>query len=239
VDRPPPNQRQQRVLDRVSACPGNYIIGIDEVGVGSCAGPIFVCGVLSDRHWDHELAQDSKKLTARKRERGYAAFLQRPPGIHAALLASFDADEVDALSVASANRALTQYIAQQLFALATAPVVLDGDQGVRLEGIPLEYTFTMVAADAIVPASGAASVLAKVSRDAQMDAYDEVFAGYGFKKNKGYLTAAHEEGLKRLGASAIHRLSYKPVRKYVLNSKIWQSRQQPIEMRAWTSWLLR
>jgi ribonuclease HII len=198
-----------------------------------------VCGVLADRSWDHALAHDSKALTAKKREMGYTAFSKHPAGVHAILLASYDAHEVDLLTLGTANHMLTRHIALELSAIAQAPVVLDGDRSPHLDGIPAELTFTMVSADAILPASGAASVVAKVERDAQMDIFDEVFPGYAFNKNKGYLTPAHEKGLKTLGATPIHRLSYKPVQKYVLNSMLWQSRQQLSETHVWTSWLLR
>lgn len=242
MDRPTPDAWQQNALARVWSSPRSHVIGIDEVGYGACAGPLVVAGVLADRRWDHELARDSKKLTPNKRRRGYDAFVGRSPkdtAIVAVFIAAYDAHVVDCMGLYTALHDLTRLVAVTLYGVMPAAVVLDGDQSPHLAGVPVEDTYNIVAADALVPAVSAASVVAKVHRDHEMDLYDEVFPGYGWKSNKGYLTEQHETALLRRGACVIHRLSYKKVGHCVVDSTLWQYRRQQRETPAWTSFLLR
>jgi len=239
-NRPEPNAVQAAVLARLQTHRGQYVIGIDEVGNGACAGPLVVAGVLADRSWDHPLARDSKKLSAKRRTEGYKAFIhEKVPGVHAVFIAEYSAADVDKLSLHQAHYQLTTMVAQALYALVPAPVVLDGDMHPYLEGIPLEDTYNIVAADALVASVGAASVVAKAFRDYEMCLYDEVFPGYGWKRNKGYFTGDHEEAVGRRGACYLHRLSYKKVGRCVVDSRVWQYRQQQTETHAWTSFLRR
>ena len=77
----------------------------------------------------------------------------------------------------------------------------------------------MIGGDALCPSVAAASIVAKVARDAMMDRLDARFPGYGFARNKGYATAEHREALRRLGHSSVHRLLFAPVRE-VLTSRL-------------------
>lgn len=238
MERPAPTIEQQEVLSRMNACAGAMIIGIDEVGYGACAGPLVVCGVLAARGWDHSLAQDSKRLTPKARENGFDLFTGEMPGILAVFLAMCDAPDIDCVGVVRANMGLTQLVAEALYDYVPSPVLLDGNMTIPTK-IPRSMMFSMPKADRILPATGAASVVAKVWRDHHLDVLDDVYPGYGFKQNKGYLTADHQAGLSAQGAAACHRISYEPIGRHVLNSNLWQSRQQLRETHAWISWLVR
>lgn len=248
-ERPTPNARQAETLQRLSTEASTCVIGIDEVGLGAGAGPLVVVGVCAHKLWDHELARDSKKLTPRQRERGAASFLAQPAqptlhsevALHRILLASYEAHEVDQLGVQRAVQKLTAYIAQTLFSLCNAPIVLDGKDQPYIAGIPWQATYQLTSADALVPSVSVASVVAKVFRDHEMETYDEVFPGYGFKNHKGYLgdeTHEHNIALRTKGACVVHRLSYNKIAEAVLNSSLWLPRQRKHEMRVWTTWLL-
>ena len=133
--RPAPNAKQKRVLDAVNACADRYVIGIDEVGCGPCAGPLVVAGVLADKSWDHDLARDSKKLSAKKREKGHDTFLHHTPaGVYAVFLASYEAHEIDNITFRAAHYELTRLVATSLLTLCRAPVVLDGELFPALTG---------------------------------------------------------------------------------------------------------
>lgn len=242
VKRPEPNTVQASALSRLQIHRGQYVIGIDEVGNGACAGPLVVAGVLALRTWDHELARDSKKLTPKRREKGYETFVEIVPdyaGIRAIFIAEYNAADVDRLSLGRAHYQLTVLVAKTLYALEPAPIVLDGDMHPHLDGIPSIDVYNIISADALVASVGAASVVAKVFRDNEMQYYDEVFPGYDWKQNKGYWSKRHQQGVEQRGACAQHRISYSKVKPHVLDSRIWQYRQQQTETHAWTSFLLR
>lgn len=233
---------QQQVLSRIQDHQSRYVIGIDEVGYGACAGPLVVVGVLADRRWDHLLARDSKKMSPRRREEGYEEFVHRTPkdtAILAVFIASFDPIDVDRLSLWTANNLLTQMVASTLYSVQPAMVVTDGDQKLHCPGIPFQDTCNLTSADALVPAVSAASVVAKTFRDHEMCIYDEAFPEYQWRTNMGYLTPQHFDAVRRHGPCVIHRISYKKIGRCVLDSSLWQSRQNRTETHAWTSFLLR
>lgn len=241
VDRPAPSPKQEHGLACVRSSTRSHIIGIDEVGYGACAGPLVIAGVLAHRCWDHVLARDSKKMSPKKRETGYRYFTHSTPkdsAIVAILLAEYDAHMVDYFRLGVAHKRLTDLVARALYAIQPAAVVLDGDAYPVISGIPAEDQYTVVGADAQVPAVGAASVVAKVFRDAEMVALDDVFGGYQWKKNKGYASEAHLSAVRTLGATVIHRFSYRIIGPLV-SLRLWQYRQHQQEMPAWTNFLLR
>lgn len=220
--------------------PSPYVIGIDEVGYGSGAGPLVVVGVTANKLWKHDEARDSKKVPPSRRRRAYGEFLgmHSPDALAFVYVASAEPDVVDALGVYTACRKLTVHVAQTLYAAHQCPVVLDGEQSVLIPGIPAPEVVTLPSSEDAVAASGAASVIAKVFRDNIMVDYDRIFPGYGFKKNKGYLTEAHLDGICIQGPSPIHRFSYKNIRRVVVESQVCQYRPKLTEMRVWTSYLL-
>lgn len=187
-----------------------HIIGIDEVGLGCIAGPIVVSAVCVPFDWDHEGLNDSKKLTAKARERlSRELIVERQVHFSLRFMASFTIDQMGVL-----NAALAAYgSAAEAVADMTDPgrylVVLDGENTLRGSQLRSEC---LVKADSIIPAVMAASILAKVHRDQVMLYLHEQFPQYGWDKSKGYPTPAHLAALKEHGPSTVHRRSYGPVR---------------------------
>ena len=178
------------------------IIGLDEAGRGPMAGPLVVGAVIFDKNYYNEDIDDSKKLTEKKREALYDVI------IHDALayqIEIIDVEEVDRLNVYQASkigmlRAIEHISLQPDFALTDAMPLGDAiDHQAIIKGDHLSMTI------------GAASILAKVTRDRIMKDYDAMYPQYGFAKHKGYPTKQHKEALLHYGVTPIHRRSFQPV----------------------------
>lgn len=178
------------------------IIGLDEAGRGPMAGPLVVGAVIFDKNYYNEDIDDSKKLTEKKREALYDVI------IHDALayqIEIIDVEEVDRLNVYQASkigmlRAIEHISLQPDFALTDAMPLGDAiDHQAIIKGDHLSMTI------------GAASILAKVTRDRIMKDYDAMYPQYGFAKHKGYPTKQHKEALLQYGVTPIHRRSFQPV----------------------------
>ncbi len=183
-------------LDRVA--------GIDEVGRGPIAGPVVAAAVILDPARPVMGLADSKKLTARRRE-SLADTIREQACAWA--LGRAEVDEIDRLNILQASllamrRAVAALGAQPELAL------IDGN---RCPELPCQ-ALALVGGDGRVAAISAASILAKVARDAEMVALDSRYPGYGLAGHKGYPTAAHRDALRRLGPLPIHRRSFAPVR---------------------------
>lgn len=188
------------------------IAGVDEAGRGPLAGPVVAAAViLPDDHAIIGLA-DSKKLTAVRR-RTLAAQIRAVATSHAVAQASVE--EIDRLNILQASLLAMQRAVAAL-SLTPAEAWVDGNQAPNVE-MPVR---TIVGGDAKVPAISAASILAKVDRDRQMIEMDRDYPGYGFAQHKGYGTKAHCEALVRLGATAMHRRSFAPVRRVVAGHSV-------------------
>jgi ribonuclease HII len=182
---------------------------VDEAGRGAWAGPVVAaCAVLDAdtvHKWGHVLrgVKDSKQLKPERRE-ALAAELK-------AILPAWGIAEMDAMAIDRENilEATLMAMRQAVAGLSLRPRLLfiDGDRAPRT-GLPERL---VVDGDALSCAIGAASILAKAHRDGLMVAAEEAHPGYGFKQHKGYGTALHQAGLRELGASPIHRISYAPV----------------------------
>jgi ribonuclease HII len=185
------------------------IAGVDEVGRGALAGPVVTAAVIwpADRAWPEGLA-DSKALTARARER---LAVEIRAGALAWALGRAEAAEVDELNVLAASL-LAMTRAVQALAIQPLQVWVDGIHAPDC-GLPVR---TIIGGDAIEPAISAASILAKVARDAEMVALDGHYPGYGLAGHKGYPTPAHKAALRTLGVSPIHRRAYAPVLQLLL-----------------------
>jgi ribonuclease HII len=153
------------------------------------------------------------------------------------MVAGMEAADVDQLGVGPALAQLVVRTASELLALyPSAILVQDGDIPTPVPGCTNANMAWMPEADVLVPAVSAASMLAKVTRDIDMVQYSMVFPEYGFESNKGYGTAKHEQALMTYGPCPIHRFSYKPVRRYMLQSASWQSPQRKTGIDVWTSY---
>jgi ribonuclease HII len=181
------------------------LAGVDEVGRGPLAGPVIAAAVILDPSRPIAGLADSKTLTANRRQKLAAQ-------IHAEALAvglgRAEVDEIDHLNILHASLLAME---RAVAALAQAPtrILVDGNR--RPAGLP--QAEPVIGGDASVPAISAASIVAKVARDAELDALDAAHPGYGLAHHKGYPTAVHLAALARLGPSPCHRRSFGPVRR--------------------------
>lgn len=182
------------------------IVGSDEVGRGSWAGPAVVCAVGVHCTWEDPAVRDSKKMTRKARERVYERYWADEKIIVS--LVTIPVEEIDRVGV---DRAIKdghrQAIEGTFWRLVYPPViVVDG-----LDAPELPDAYALPKADALVPAVSLASVLAKVTRDRMMVELDKQYPGYGLASNMGYGTPSHQQGLIKLGVSPIHRRSFAPI----------------------------
>ncbi len=181
------------------------VAGVDEAGRGPLAGPVVAAAVILAPSRPIEGLADSKKLSPERRST--LAERIRSDAL-AWALGRAEVEEIDRLNILQASLlAMSRAVA----ALGVAPVrvQVDGNRCPVL-ACPVE---AIVGGDGLVPAIGAASILAKVARDRELERLDREYPGYGLARHKGYPTAAHLEALGRLGVSAIHRRSFGPVRR--------------------------
>ena len=184
--------------------PARLAAGIDEAGRGPLAGPVIAAAVILDPQHPVDGVRDSKKLSSSRRAQLAAEIRERALAWG---LGRAEVEEIDRLNILHATLLAMQRAVEALGVIPERALV-DGNQAPDLP-CPVE---TVVKGDQKVEAIAAASILAKVARDAEMLALDAACPGYGFARHKGYPTAAHLEALRRLGPSAHHRRSYGPVR---------------------------
>ncbi len=184
---------------------GERLAGVDEVGRGPLVGAVVAAAVILDPARPIAGLTDSKALSARRRE---ALDLEIREQALAFALAEASAAEVDELNIYHATH-LAMRRAIDALAPAAEYLLVDGN---RLPGHHLPGQ-AVVKGDACHPAIAAASILAKVARDAQMLALDARHPDYGFARHKGYPTREHLAALERLGALPEHRRSFAPVKR--------------------------
>lgn len=181
------------------------ICGVDEAGRGPLAGPVLAAAVVLAPDRPIAGLRDSKQLSAAQRERLAQAIRARAL---AWALGRAEAAEIDRLNILGATL-LAMRRAIQGLAVQPARALVDGN---RCPEVPCDCE-AIIRGDASVPAISAASILAKVARDAEMLALDAAWPGYGFAVHKGYPTRLHLEALAQLGPTAVHRRSFGPVRR--------------------------
>lgn len=180
------------------------VAGVDEVGRGPLCGPVVTAAVILDPARPIRGLNDSKKLTEARRE---ALFDEIQEKALAWCIARAEVDEIDRLNILHATMLAMQRAVEGLPVIPKLALI-DGNRCPKLS-VP---SAPVIGGDAQVPAIAAASILAKVSRDREMQALDLIYPGYGLAGHKGYPTPAHLEALQRLGATPIHRRSFAPVR---------------------------
>lgn len=186
------------------------IAGLDEAGRGSLFGPVVAAVVMLNPKRRIAGIDDSKKLTAERREE---LSLKIREHALAWATAEIDASRIDAWNILQASR---QAMTAALEKLAVSPDYLLLD-AVTLD-LPVEQK-SLIHGDARSVSIAAASILAKVERDRRLTELDAQFPGYGLAQNKGYGTPDHLEALKRLGPAPLHRYSFAPVRE----SQCWST----------------
>ena len=177
-----------------------YLCGIDEVGRGPLAGPVVACAVILPKDCDILYLNDSKQLTAKKREELYDVIMEKAVSAGIGMAGPQRIDEINIL------QATYEAMRQAIGNLKVVPQVLLND-AVTIPEVTIPQV-PIIKGDAKSISIAAASIVAKVTRDRMMVEYDEVMPGYGFASNKGYGSAAHIEALKKYGPSPIHRASF-------------------------------
>lgn len=176
-----------------------YICGIDEVGRGPLAGPVVTCAVIMDLTKLVDGVDDSKKLSAKKREKLYDEIIDSSLAYSITEISEKEIDEINILN------ATKKCMLQSVNALSVKPDVLLID-AVKLDTeIP---QLNVIKGDALSYTIGCASILAKVYRDRLMAEYDKIYPQYNFKKNAGYGTKEHITAIKEIGPCPIHRKTF-------------------------------
>ena len=184
------------------------IAGIDEVGRGPLAGPVVAVAVVLPDGFPTDLLDDSKKLSAARREM-VNNLLRATPGVEIGIGAA-SVGEILRINILQAN-----FLAMRRAVARLDPVDLALVDGNADPGLPCPIR-CIVGGDGSEPAISAASIIAKVLRDRLMARLALRYPGYGWERNAGYGTAAHIDGLRELGATPHHRAGFGPVRQMVL-----------------------
>ncbi len=184
---------------------GRLEAGCDEAGRGCLAGPVVAAAVILPPDFRSEELNDSKQLTARRRE-ALRPIIEREALARAVAFVS--PEEIDRINIL---RASIEAMHRAVAALDIAPehLLIDGNKFTPYPGIP--HT-TVVKGDATYMSIAAASILAKTYRDEYMLRMAEDYPGYGWERNMGYPTPEHKEAILRLGLTPLHRRSYAPCR---------------------------
>jgi len=177
-----------------------YVCGIDEVGRGPLAGPVVAGAVILPKDSKILYLNDSKKLTAKKREELYDVIMEEAVSVGLGFVGPERIDEINILN------ATYEAMRDAVSKLSVVPDVLLND-AVTIPGLSMKQV-PIIKGDAKSVSIAAASIVAKVTRDRLMVEYDAVYPEYNFKSNKGYGSADHIEALKKYGKTPIHRNSF-------------------------------
>lgn len=186
------------------------VAGVDEVGRGPLAGPVVAAAVVFPRSFRASKLpglRDSKQLTAAARERLAPRVRELAAGVG---VGSASPEEIDSLGIVGATMAAMSRAVREL-ATDVDHLLVDA-VALECDGLPCR---AIIHGDALCCSIAAASIVAKVARDALMDEMDALHPGYGFSRHKGYGTAEHMAALERLGPTPLHRRSFAPVRRLV------------------------
>jgi ribonuclease HII len=176
------------------------IAGLDEVGRGALCGPVVACAVVLGEGFDAFGIDDSKRLTEKQRERAAARVRQ---AARAFCVGTADHREIDRFNILRAT-----YLAMEraVMGLGVGPDLVLVD-ALTVPGIPVPQR-PIVKGDALSVSIAAASIVAKVERDALMREWDRRYPGYGLAQNMGYASQLHREALRQMGPTEIHRRSF-------------------------------
>lgn len=177
-----------------------YIAGVDEAGRGPLAGPVVASAVVFPSDLYLPGVNDSKKLTRAHREELFESIMRSALSVGVGIISQEVIDEMNILN--ATFRAMHEAVAK----LTVAPdhLLVDGNM---FPGGNVPFT-TVIGGDGLCFSIAAASIIAKVTRDRIMCAYDTQFPGYGFASHKGYATQEHRDAIARLGYCVIHRRSF-------------------------------
>lgn len=178
----------------------NFVCGVDEVGRGPLAGPVVCAAVIMPLENIVEGVDDSKKLTAKKREK-LDVFIRENAIAYA--ICRIEPQVIEEINILEATKLCMKNAVESL-SISPDFVLTDGNMTLDIT-IPQK---SVIGGDAACYSIGAASIIAKVYRDKLMDEYAVQYPAYGFEKHKGYGTAAHIKAIKECGLCPIHRRSF-------------------------------
>ena len=178
-----------------------YVCGIDEAGRGPLAGPVVVAAVILPQDSMIEGINDSKKISESKREKLYDIILEEAISCGVGIIYQ---DEIDDINILQATK---KGLHEAVKSMQIKPnvILVDALTGIDTLGIPYK---SIIKGDAKSYSIGAASIIAKVTRDRIMRDWDKVYPEYGFAGHKGYGTAKHIEVIKKYGLTPIHRKTF-------------------------------
>ena len=177
-----------------------YIAGVDEVGRGPLAGPVVTAAVILPEDFDILGVDDSKKLSAKKRDELYDLIMDHAIAVS---IGRREPSVIDEINILNATKEAMVDAVMGL-SVKAEHVLIDA---VKLDALHIPQT-SIIKGDAKSVSIAAASIIAKVTRDREMVDMDAIYPGYAFASNKGYGTKAHYEGLAKLGPCPIHRRSF-------------------------------
>ena len=177
-----------------------HVCGIDEVGRGPLAGPVVAGAVILPENCNILYINDSKKLTAKKREELYSVIMDQAVAVGIGMVSPQRIDEINIL------QATYEAMRQAIQNLSVTPDILLND-AVTIPDVSIRQV-PIIKGDAKSISIGAASIVAKVTRDRLMEEYDAILPGYGFASNKGYGSAAHIAAIKANGPTPVHRRTF-------------------------------
>lgn len=198
-------EAEQRRIDKLRIYEEQYasfghICGIDEVGRGPLAGPVVAGAVILPKDCRILYINDSKKLTAKKREELYEVIMKEALAVGIGMVSPQRIDEINIL------QATYEAMRQAIHNLDVMPDILLND-AVTIPEVAIRQV-PIIKGDAKSISIGAASIIAKVTRDRLMEKYDVILPGYGFASNKGYGSAAHIAAIRANGPTPIHRRTF-------------------------------
>ena len=183
------------------------IAGSDEAGRGPLAGPLVVAACILPKGYQHELINDSKKLTDKKRRMLYETIKKDALAYHIEVI---DIDIIDKINIYQASK-LGLKICLEKLSIKPEAALLDA------MNLDMDYPVeSIIKGDEKSLSIAAASILAKVYRDDLMIEYSKEYPQYQFDKNKGYGTKVHLEALDKYGITPLHRKTYEPVKSMLL-----------------------
>ncbi|MGN0466371.1 MAG: ribonuclease HII [Lachnospiraceae bacterium] len=178
----------------------SYICGIDEVGRGPLAGPVVAAAVILPKDCNILYINDSKKLSAKKREQLYDEIMEKAVAVGVGMASHERIDEINIL------QATYEAMREAISHLSVQPNLLLND-AVTIPKVEISQV-PIIKGDEKSISIAAASIIAKVTRDRMMETFDEIYPEYDFASNKGYGSQKHIEALKKYGMTDIHRRSF-------------------------------
>ena len=181
------------------------IVGVDEVGRGCLAGPVYASAVVMEETQKIEGLRDSKLLTKNKREELFKLIIENS---YEYSVASLDNKKIDDLNILNASLVAMENSISMLKSDFNKGYIDGPHVPKNLLGQKIKYE-PIIGGDKLFPCISAASIIAKVTRDKYMNEIDKIYPEYGFKKNKGYPTKEHIYAIQKLGPTPHHRLTFK------------------------------